>query len=86
MRTEKQNELIVEVIIVNMGEPLARLATELENLIDRTWTLHVTVTEFEPQSQTRVDQLLNEIIGLLKDVDQMKGQFQDIHIPGQLLK
>ena len=69
-----------------MGEPLAKLATELENLIDKTWTLHVTVTEFEPQSQPRVDQLLNETIGLLKGIDQMKGEFQDIHIPGQLLK
>jgi hypothetical protein len=71
---------------INMSDSLAKLSTELEYLIDKTWNLYVTVTDFQPQSQPRVDQVLNEIIGLLKDVDQMKGQFQDIHIPGQLLK
>ena len=67
-----------------MSDSLTRLATQLEHLIDKTWNLHTNVNEF--QSQARVDQILNEIIGLLKDVDQMKGQFQDVHVPGQLMK
>ena len=69
-----------------MSESLTKLSTELESVIEKTWNLYVTVTGFQAQSQSRVDQVLNEIIGLLKDVDQMKDQFQDIHIPGQLLK
>ncbi|UJR36363.1 hypothetical protein I4U23_029089 [Adineta vaga] len=68
-----------------MSDSLSKLSTELEYLIDKTWNLYVTVTDFQAQSQPRVDQVLNEIIGLLKDVDQMKGQFQDVQIPGQLL-
>jgi len=69
-----------------MSESLTKLSTELELLIEKTWNLYVNVTGFQAQSQLRVDQVLNEIIALLKDVDQMKGQFQDIQIPGQLLK
>lgn len=69
-----------------MNESLNKLSTELEYLIDKAWNLHISVTDFQAQSQPRVDQLLNEFIFLLKDIDQMKGQFQDIHIPGQLLK
>ena len=69
-----------------MSDSLTKLSTELEYLIDKTWKLYVTVTDFQPQSQSRVDETLNEIIELLKNVDQMKGQFQDINIPGQLLK
>ncbi|CAF1052301.1 unnamed protein product [Rotaria sp. Silwood1] len=68
-----------------MSDSLTKLATELEYLIDKIWNLYVTVTDFQPQSQSRVDQILNEIIGLLKDIDQTKGQCQDINIPGQLL-
>lgn len=69
-----------------MSDSLTKLSTELEYLIDKTWNLYVTVTDFQAQSQPRVDQVLNEIIGLLKDVDQMKDQFQNVDIPGQLLK
>lgn len=69
-----------------MSESLGKLSTELEYLIDKTWNLYVTVTDFQPQSQPRVDQVLNEIIGLLKDIDQMKDQVKDVQIPGQLLK
>ncbi|CAF1006990.1 unnamed protein product [Adineta steineri] len=68
-----------------MSDSLPKLKTDLEYLIEKTWNLYVTVTDFQAQSQPRVDQVLNEIIGLLKDVDQMKGQFQEIQIPGQLL-
>ncbi|CAF1646726.1 unnamed protein product [Adineta ricciae] len=68
-----------------MSDPLSKLSTELEYLIEKTWTLYVTVTDFQAQSQPRVDQVLNEIIGLLKEVDQMKGQFDNVQIPEQLL-
>lgn len=78
--------LVFLLELKTMSDSLTKLSTELEYLIDKTWNLYVTVTDFQAQSQPRVDQVLNEIIGLLKDVDQMKDQFQNVDIPGQLLK
>lgn len=69
-----------------MNESLNRLAIELENLIDRTWNLYVNVADFQAQSQGRIDENLNEIIRRLQNVDQMKGQFENIKVPRRLLE
>ncbi|CAF0778350.1 unnamed protein product [Didymodactylos carnosus] len=68
-----------------MNEHLTKLEKELEQMINMTWNLGVTVTDFQTQSQTRLYQLLESLINSLKEVDQMKIHFNDIHIPGQLL-
>ncbi|CAF1292589.1 unnamed protein product, partial [Didymodactylos carnosus] len=69
----------------NMNEHLPKLEKELEQLINMAWNIGVTVTDFEPSSQALLNQSLENLINSLKEIDQMKIHFSDIHIPGQLL-
>ncbi|OTF73924.1 mediator of RNA polymerase II transcription subunit 10-like protein [Euroglyphus maynei] len=60
---------------------LDSLETTLEGLVENFRQLGIIVSDFQPQGQTALNNKLNQIIGLLKDIERVKNQVNDIQVP-----
>ncbi|KAI2795990.1 hypothetical protein RDWZM_004647 [Blomia tropicalis] len=60
---------------------LDNLETSLEGLVENFRQLGIIVSDFQPQGQTAINNKLNQIVYLLKEIERIKGQVNDIQVP-----
>lgn len=60
---------------------LENLETQLELFIENVRQIHIIVSDFQPQSQTVLNQKLQSLVHGLQEVDKLKSQVQDVHVP-----
>ncbi|XP_018336790.1 mediator of RNA polymerase II transcription subunit 10-like isoform X1 [Agrilus planipennis] len=72
----------IEVIGKNISmTSLENLETQLELFIENVRQIHIIVSDFQPQSQTVLNQKLQSLVHGLQEVDKLKSQVQDVHVP-----
>jgi len=64
-----------------MATPLENLETKLETLIENVRQIKIIVSDFQPQGQTVFNQKINTIVSDLQEIDRLKSQVQDVHVP-----
>ncbi|XP_023234946.1 mediator of RNA polymerase II transcription subunit 10 [Centruroides vittatus] len=64
-----------------MSSPLQTLEENLETFIETVRRLGITVSDFQPQGQTLLNQKINEIVNIMQEIDKCKSQVQDIQVP-----
>lgn len=64
-----------------MSSPLQTLEENLETFIETVRRLGITVSDFQPQGQTLLNQKINEIVNIMQEIDKCKPQVQDIQVP-----
>ncbi|XP_048525671.1 mediator of RNA polymerase II transcription subunit 10-like isoform X2 [Dendroctonus ponderosae] len=64
-----------------MDSSFKNLEAQLEMLIENARQMHIIVSDFHPQSQNALNQKLQSMVHGLQEVDKLKSQFQDVHVP-----
>ncbi|KAJ6638763.1 Mediator of RNA polymerase II transcription subunit 10 [Pseudolycoriella hygida] len=65
-----------------MGSPLENLETNLEMFIENVRQVRIIVSDFQPQGQQNVlNQKIQGIVTGLQEIDKLKNQVQDVHVP-----
>ncbi|KAI4471915.1 mediator of rna polymerase ii transcription subunit 10 [Holotrichia oblita] len=64
-----------------MASSLENLETQLEMFIENVRQIHIIVSDFQPQSQNVLNQKLQSLVHGLQEVDKLKSQVQDVHVP-----
>lgn len=64
-----------------MTSSLENLETQLEMFIENVRQIHIIVSDFQPQSQNVLNQKLQALVHGLQEVDKLKTQVKDVHVP-----
>uniref|UniRef100_A0A3B1IW89 Mediator of RNA polymerase II transcription subunit 10 n=1 Tax=Astyanax mexicanus TaxID=7994 RepID=A0A3B1IW89_ASTMX len=64
-----------------MAEKFDNLEEHLEKFIENIRQMGIIVSDFQPSSQTGLNQKLNFMITGLQDVEKCRQQLNDIHVP-----
>jgi mediator of RNA polymerase II transcription subunit 10 len=64
-----------------MASSLENLETQLEMFIENVRQIHIIVSDFQPQSQNVLNQKLLALVHGLQEVDKLKSQVQEVHVP-----
>ncbi|XP_023556917.1 mediator of RNA polymerase II transcription subunit 10-like [Octodon degus] len=64
-----------------MAEKSDHMEEHLEKFVAQTWQLNSMASDFQPSSQTRLNQKLNFIVTGLQDIDKYREQLHDITVP-----
>lgn len=64
-----------------MSSPLENLESQLELFIENVRQIRIIVGEFQPQTQPVLNQKIQTMITGLQEIDKLKAQVQDIHVP-----
>uniref|UniRef100_A0A8D8XID7 Mediator of RNA polymerase II transcription subunit 10 n=1 Tax=Cacopsylla melanoneura TaxID=428564 RepID=A0A8D8XID7_9HEMI len=64
-----------------MSSPLENLESQLELFIENVRQIRIIVGEFQPQTQPVLNQKIQTMITGLQEIDKLKSQVQDIHVP-----
>lgn len=65
-------------------ERLERLETQLEMFTENVRQLGIIVSDFQPQGQSVLNQKIQLMVTGLQEVDQLKSEVQDVHVPLQV--
>ncbi|KAK3525181.1 hypothetical protein QTP86_021402 [Hemibagrus guttatus] len=66
---------------LKMAEKFDNLEEHLEKFIENIRQLGIIVSDFQPSSQTGLNQKLNLMITGLQDIEKCRQQLNDIHVP-----
>ncbi|CAH1782228.1 unnamed protein product [Owenia fusiformis] len=64
-----------------MADKFETLEQNLEMFIENTRQIGITVSDFQPQGQSVLNQKLQGMISGLQDIDKLKSQLQDVQVP-----
>ncbi|CAD7090222.1 unnamed protein product [Hermetia illucens] len=64
-----------------MAAPLEHLETQLEMFIENVRQIRIIVSDFQPQGQNVLNQKIQGLVTGLQEIDKLKSQVQDVHIP-----
>ncbi|ENN78401.1 mediator of RNA polymerase II transcription subunit 10 [Dendroctonus ponderosae] len=64
-----------------MASSLENLETQLEMFIENVRQMDIIVSDFQPQSQNVLNQKLQAMVHGLQEIDKLKTQVQDVHVP-----
>ncbi|XP_017775943.1 PREDICTED: mediator of RNA polymerase II transcription subunit 10 [Nicrophorus vespilloides] len=64
-----------------MASSLENLESQLELFAENVRQIHIIVSDFQPQSQNVLNQKLQALVHGLQEVDKLKSQVQDVHVP-----
>ncbi|CAH1778542.1 unnamed protein product [Owenia fusiformis] len=64
-----------------MADKFENLEQNLELFIENTRQIGITVSDFQPQGQSVLNQKLQGMIAGLQDIDKLKNQVQDVQVP-----
>ncbi|KAL4234131.1 Mediator of RNA polymerase II transcription subunit 10 [Mactra antiquata] len=64
-----------------MADRFENLEEQLERFIENTRQLGIIVSDFQPQGQNALNQKLQTMVQGMQEIDKMKGQMQDVHVP-----
>ncbi|XP_012269281.1 mediator of RNA polymerase II transcription subunit 10 [Athalia rosae] len=64
-----------------MASPLENLETQLELFIENVRQIRIIVSDFQPQGQNVLNQKIQGLVNGLQEVDKLKSQVQDVHVP-----
>ncbi|CAG7833922.1 unnamed protein product [Allacma fusca] len=64
-----------------MTSPLENLETQLETFIENVRQIKIIVTDFQGQGQNVFNQKIQTIVTGLQEIDRLKSQVQDVHVP-----
>merc|ERR1712136_298473 len=74
-----QNLLLVKIL--KMSAPLENLENQLELFIENVRQVKIIVSDFQPQGQSVLNQKINSIVQGLQEVEKLKQQVQEVHVP-----
>ncbi|KAK3912981.1 Mediator of RNA polymerase II transcription subunit 10 [Frankliniella fusca] len=64
-----------------MASSLENLETQLELFIENVRQIRIIVSDFQPQGQSVLNQKIQSLVQGLQEVDKLKAQVQDVHVP-----
>ncbi|XP_026481779.1 mediator of RNA polymerase II transcription subunit 10 [Ctenocephalides felis] len=64
-----------------MASPLENLEVQLEMFIENVRQIRIIVSDFQPQGQSVLNQKIQGLVSGLQEVEKLKNQVQDIHVP-----
>ncbi|KAJ1522766.1 hypothetical protein ONE63_001923 [Megalurothrips usitatus] len=64
-----------------MASSLENLETQLEVFIENVRQIRIIVSDFQPQGQSVLNQKIQSLVQGLQEVDKLKSQVQDVHVP-----
>jgi len=64
-----------------MATPLENLESQLEMFIENIRQITIIVSDFQPQGQNVLNQKIQTIVTGLQEIDRLKTQVQDVHVP-----
>lgn len=64
-----------------MASTLENLETQLELFIENVRQIRIIVSDFQPQGQNVLNQKIQALVTGLQEVDKLKSQVQDVHVP-----
>ncbi|XP_066992199.1 mediator of RNA polymerase II transcription subunit 10 [Anabrus simplex] len=64
-----------------MAASLENLETQLELFIENVRQIRIIVSDFQPQGQNVLNQKIQGLVHGLQEVDKLKSQVQDVHVP-----
>ncbi|KAK2576762.1 hypothetical protein KPH14_005407 [Odynerus spinipes] len=64
-----------------MASALESLETQLELFIENVRQIRIIVSDFQPQGQNVLNQKIQGMVNGLQEIDKLKPQVQDIHVP-----
>ncbi|XP_046993521.1 mediator of RNA polymerase II transcription subunit 10 [Schistocerca americana] len=64
-----------------MAASLENLETQLEMFIENVRQIRIIVGDFQPQGQNVLNQKIQTLVHGLQEIDKLKGQVQDVHVP-----
>ncbi|XP_014206342.1 mediator of RNA polymerase II transcription subunit 10 [Copidosoma floridanum] len=64
-----------------MASALENLETQLELFIENVRQIRIIVSDFQPTGQSVLNQKIQGIVTGLQEVDKLKTQVQDVHVP-----
>merc|ERR1711931_172318 len=68
-------------LINNMADKFEALEQSLEMFIENTRQIGIIVSDFQPQGQAVLNQKLNTLATGLQEIDRLRGQLADVHVP-----
>jgi len=66
---------------INEMTSLENLETQLEMFIENVRQIRIIVSDFQPQGQNVLNQKIQSLVYGLQEVDRLKSQVQDVHVP-----
>ncbi|CAB3259634.1 unnamed protein product [Arctia plantaginis] len=67
-----------------MSSSLENLETQLEMFIENVRQIRIIVSDFQPQGQSVLNQKIQSLVTGLQEVDKLKSQVHDIHVPTEV--
>nr|CAD7412335.1 unnamed protein product [Timema cristinae]CAD7415383.1 unnamed protein product [Timema poppensis]CAD7435192.1 unnamed protein product [Timema monikensis]CAD7460896.1 unnamed protein product [Timema tahoe] len=64
-----------------MASSLENIETQLELFIENVRQIRIIVGDFQPQGQNVLNQKIQALVQGLQEVDKLKTQVQDVHVP-----
>nr|CAD7612722.1 unnamed protein product [Timema genevievae] len=64
-----------------MASSLENIETQLELFIENVRQIRIIVGDFQPQGQNVLNQKIQAMVQGLQEVDKLKTQVQDVHVP-----
>ncbi|PSN43907.1 Mediator of RNA polymerase II transcription subunit 10 [Blattella germanica] len=64
-----------------MAAPLENLETQLEMFIENVRQIRIIVGDFQPQGQNVLNQKIQSLVHGLQEIDKLKSQVQEVHVP-----
>ncbi|KZS09044.1 Mediator of RNA polymerase II transcription subunit 10 [Daphnia magna] len=67
--------------LVKMSAALENLENQLELFVENVRQVKIIVSDFQPQGQSVLNQKINSIVQGLQEIDKLKSQVQEVHVP-----
>ncbi|XP_037920223.1 mediator of RNA polymerase II transcription subunit 10 isoform X2 [Hermetia illucens] len=64
-----------------MANAIKELETQLEAFIENVRQIQIMVSDFQPHGQNNLNQKVQGLVTGLQEIDKLKSQVQDVHIP-----
>jgi mediator of RNA polymerase II transcription subunit 10 len=64
-----------------MASSLENLETQLEMFIENVRQIRIIVGDFQPQGQNVLNQKIQSLVHGLQEIDKLKSQVQEVHVP-----